>query len=422
MRYNPASTSDGKHMSTLAHKQICVVVTGGIAAYKTPELVRLLKAAGARVQVVMTAAAQEFVRPLTFQAVSGEPVHLDLLNPLAEAAMGHIELARWADLVLVAPASADFLARLAHGLADDLATTLCLATPAPVLVAPAMNQQMWRNPATMANVETLAQRGVHLCGPGVGMQACGDTGPGRMVEPAGLCAAAEQVFTSRAVSVRTAGTLTGVRVLLTAGPTQEPIDPVRFITNRSSGKMGFAVAEAAREAGAEVVVVAGPTTAPPPAGCEMVRVGSAAEMHEAVMRRVAESQIFIGAAAVADYTVASPAAHKVKKRDESLGLTLVPTVDILAAVARHEPRPFTVGFAAETENLEHYARSKLTTKHLDLIAANLVGVSGTGFESDDNDLSVYWATGGTALGKDSKQVLARKLIAVVAERFRGSTT
>ena len=408
-------------MSTLAHKQICVVVTGGIAAYKAPELVRQIKAAGARVQVVMTAAAQEFVRPLTFQAVSGEPVHTELLNPLAEAAMGHIELARWADLVLVAPASADFLARLAHGLADDLASTLCLATPAPVLVAPAMNQQMWRNAATAANVELLRSRGILFCGPAVGVQACGDTGPGRMPEPTALRAAAESVFANGAPLAPAPQLLAGVTVLLTAGPTQEPIDPVRFITNRSSGKMGFALAEAARDAGARVIVVAGPAAVPAPAGCEVLRVTSAAEMHQAVMSRVSGCDIFIGAAAVADYTVATPAAHKVKKRGEDLSLTLVPTVDILAAVARLAQRPFTVGFAAETENLESYARQKLETKRLDLIAANLVGVPGSGFESDDNELSVYWNSGGTALGKASKQMLAHRLIAVIAERFRGST-
>lgn len=420
MRYNPTATSHGKHMSTLTHKQICVVVTGGIAAYKAPELVRLLKAAGARVQVVMTAAAQEFVRPLTFQAVSGEPVHVELLNPLAEAAMGHIELARWADLVLVAPASADFLARLAHGLADDLASTLCLATPAPVLVAPAMNQQMWRNAATAANVALLEQRGIRFCGPAVGVQACGDTGPGRMIEPPELCAAAEAAFSLSPTSTSGPGALAGVSVLLTAGPTQEPIDPVRFITNRSSGKMGFALAEAARDAGARVVVVAGPVAVREPAGCEIVRVTTAAEMHAAVMSRVGDCQIFIGAAAVADYTIAAPAAHKVKKRGESLSLTLVPTVDILAAVAGRTQRPFTVGFAAETDQLETYARGKLASKRLDLIAANLVGVTGSGFESDDNELNVYWAEGGQALGKDSKQVLARKLIAVIADRYRGA--
>lgn len=408
-------------MSTLAHKQICAIVTGGIAAYKAPELVRQIKAAGARVQVVMTAAAQEFVRPLTFQAVSGEPVHTELLNPLAEAAMGHIELARWADLVLVAPASADFLARLAHGLADDLASTLCLATPAPVLVAPAMNQQMWRNAATAANVELLRSRGILFCGPAVGVQACGDTGPGRMPEPTALRAAAESVFANEAPLAPAPELLAGVTVLLTAGPTQEPIDPVRFITNRSSGKMGFALAEAARDAGARVIVVAGPAAVPAPAGCEVLRVTSAAEMHQAVMSRVSGCDIFIGAAAVADYTVATPAAHKVKKRSEDLSLTLVPTVDILAAVARLAQRPFTVGFAAETENLESYARQKLETKRLDLIAANLVGVPGSGFESDDNELSVYWSSGGTALGKASKQMLAHRLIAVIAERFRGST-
>ena len=398
-------------MSALASRHVCVVVTGGIAAYKSPELVRQLRAAGADVRVVMTAAAQAFVTPLTFQAVSGQPVCTYLLDPAAEAAMGHIELARWADLVLVAPASADFLARLAHGLANDLASTLCLATAAPLLVAPAMNRLMWSNAATVANVATLASRGITCCGPAVGAQACGETGPGRMAEPAEILAAAAGFFAR--------GTLAGRTVLITAGPTQEPIDPVRFITNRSSGKMGFAVAAAAREAGARVVLVAGPSHQGLPAGCEVVAVTTAAEMFEAVMARVADCDIFIGAAAVADYTVETPAATKMKKKSSELALNLVPTRDILAHVAAHPSRPFTVGFAAETERVEEYARGKLAAKSLDLIAANLVGRPGTGFESDDNELAVYWPEGGLELGRGPKPALARQLVAVVAERFRG---
>ncbi len=400
-------------MSSLAHKQICVVVTGGIAAYKTPELVRLLVAAGARVQVVMTRAAQAFVQPLTFQAVSGERVHVDLLDTEAEAAMGHIELARWADLILVAPATANFLARLAHGLADDLATTLCLATAAPVLVAPAMNQQMWRNPATVANVALLESRGTRIAGPGVGAQACGDVGPGRLLEPQALAEAAARLFSPPL--------LAGVHVLITAGPTQEAIDPVRFISNRSSGKMGFAVAEAARDAGATVTLVAGPATAPLPAGVAVIRVSSAAEMHAAVMAEVPRCAVFIGAAAVADYTVVAPAGQKLKKQGEILTLTLQPTMDILATVAALPNPPFTVGFAAETEQLEAFARAKLQKKKLHLIAANLVGIAGSGFESDDNELNVYWAEGGIQLGKAPKRSLARALIAVVAERYRGQS-
>lgn len=396
-------------MSALASKKVCVVVTGGIAAYKCPDLVRQLRAAGAEVRVVMTPAAQAFVTPLTFQAVSGHPVATDLLDPAAEAAMGHIELARWADLVLVAPASADFLARLAHGLADDLASTLCLATSAPLLVAPAMNRLMWSNAATAANVATLVRRGVRCCGPAEGAQACGETGPGRMAEPGEIVTAAAGVFAT--------GNLTGRTVLITAGPTQEPLDPVRFITNRSSGKMGFAVAAAARDAGARVLLVAGPSRQSSPAGCEVIPVATAAEMFEAVMARVSESDIFIGAAAVADYTVEAPAASKMKKKGESLDLKLVPTRDILAAVAAHPQRPFTVGFAAETERVEEYARGKLAAKRLDMIAANLVGQPGSGFESDDNELVVYWPDGARDLGRAAKPALARQLVALIAQRF-----
>jgi phosphopantothenoylcysteine decarboxylase/phosphopantothenate--cysteine ligase len=397
-------------MSSLAHRQICVIVTGGIAAYKAPDLVRRLRADGAEVRVVMTRAATEFVRPLTFQAVSGAPVHVDLLDSAAEAAMGHIELARWAELVVVAPASADFIARLAAGLADDLPSTLCLATAAPLLVAPAMNRLMWAHPATCDNVEVLRRRGVLLCGPDSGEQACGETGPGRMAEPAVIVETAAQALGSDA--------LAGVSVLLTAGPTQEPIDPVRFITNRSSGKMGYAVAAAARAAGAAVTLVSGPTRLAPPPGCEFVAVTSAAEMLDAVLARVDACDIFIASAAVADYTVSAPAPQKVKKEGAALTLVLEPTRDILKTVAARVDAPFTVGFAAETERLAEYARGKLAAKSLDMIAANLVGRPGTGFESDDNDLSVFWQGGEKQLGKASKHALARELIALVAERYR----
>lgn len=397
-------------MSSLAHRKICVIVTGGIAAYKVPDLVRRLRAAGAEVRVVMTRAATEFVRPLSFQAVSGAPVHVDLLDPAAEAAMGHIELARWAELVLVAPASADFLARLAHGLADDLPTTICLATAAPLLVAPAMNQQMWLHPATRDNLALLARRGLRFCGPASGAQACGETGPGRMAEPAEIAEAAAGMFGS--------GELAGLRVLLTAGPTQEPIDPVRFITNRSSGKMGYAIAEAARDAGAAVTLVSGPTRLAPPAACDFVAVSTAAEMCSAVLARVAACDIFIGTAAVADYTVRAPATQKIKKQGSAHTLELAPTQDILRTVAALPDGPFTVGFAAETERLAEHARGKLESKALDMIAANLVGRPGSGFESDDNELTVFWQAGEKQLGKASKQSLARALVALVAERYR----
>lgn len=398
-------------MGTLAHRQICVVVSGGIAAYKAPDLVRRLRDAGAEVRVVMTRAATEFVRPLTFQAVSGAPVHLDLLDPAAEAAMGHIELARWAELVIVAPATADFLARIAHGLADDLPTTLCLATAAPLLVAPAMNRLMWANAATRANVALLRERGVSFCGPEEGSQACGETGAGRMAEPLQIVAAA-------AALDQTGDALAGLRVLLTAGPTQEAIDPVRFITNRSSGKMGYAVAAAAHAAGARVTLVSGPTRLAPPEGCEVVNTISAADMLDAVLARVADCDIFIATAAVADYTVSAPATQKMKKEGEALALTLAPTTDILRTVAARPGAPFTVGFAAETERLAEYARGKLQAKSLHMIAANLVGRAGSGFESDDNELSVFWSGGEKQLGKASKQALARDLIAIIAERYR----
>lgn len=398
-------------MGSLADRQICLVVSGGIAAYKAPDLVRRLRDAGAHVRVVMTRAATEFVRPLTFQAVSGAPVHVDLLDPQAEAAMGHIELARWAELVIVAPASADYLARLAHGLADDLATTLCLATAAPLLVAPAMNRQMWAHAATRANLALLRERGVAVCGPEEGSQACGETGAGRMAEPLQIVDAAGALFAR-------GDALAGLHVLLTAGPTQEPIDPVRFITNRSSGKMGYAVAAAALEAGARVTLVSGPTRLVPPAGCTVVSVTSAADMLAAVLAHVATADIFIATAAVADYTVAAPAAQKMKKQGEGLTLTLAPTTDILRTVAARPGAPFTVGFAAETERLAEYARGKLEAKSLNMIAANLVGQAGSGFESDDNELSVFWSGGEKQLGKASKSTLARALMAIIAERYR----
>lgn len=398
-------------MGSLADRQICLVVSGGIAAYKAPDLVRRLRDAGASVRVVMTRAATEFVRPLTFQAVSGAPVHVDLLDPQAEAAMGHIELARWAEVVIVAPASADCLARLAHGLADDLATTLCLATAAPLLVAPAMNRQMWAHAATRANLALLRERGVAVCGPEEGSQACGETGAGRMAEPLQIVDAAGALFTR-------GDALAGLHVLLTAGPTQEPIDPVRFITNRSSGKMGYAVAAAALEAGARVTLVSGPTRLVPPAGCTVVSVTSAADMLAAVLAHVATANIFIATAAVADYTVAAPAAQKMKKQGEALTLTLAPTTDILRTVAARPGAPFTVGFAAETERLAEYARGKLEAKSLNMIAANLVGRAGSGFESDDNELSVFWSGGEKQLGKASKSTLARALMAIIAERYR----
>ena len=394
--------------------RVLLGVTGGIAAYKSAEIVRRLRERGAEVQVVMTAGARQFVTPLTFQALSGRPVRSDLWDEAAEAAMGHIELARWADRILVAPASADFLARLAHGLADDLLTTLCLATDVPINVAPAMNRLMWANPATRANLELLRTRGVAILGPGVGDQACGETGPGRMLEPAELV---DTVLASPAVAAPVAvGALAGRKVVVTAGPTRERIDPVRFITNRSSGKMGYAVAEAARDAGAEVVLVSGPVNLPAPPGLRRVCVETAEQMMAAVGAEVPGTDIFIAAAAVSDYRPVQVSSEKIKKTSDSLLLALSRTPDILATVAAGSPRPFVVGFAAETQNVERNALAKLEGKRLDMIAANQVG-DGLAFDCDDNALTVYWPDGKRELPKAGKAQLAAQLVGVIAERF-----
>lgn len=395
-------------MKQFVNKRVIVGLTGGIAAYKAAELVRRLKQAGADVRVVMTAAATQFIAPLTLQALSGRAVHLELLNADEESAMSHIALARWADALVVAPATADFMAKLAHGRADDLLSTLCLASTAPLLLAPAMNTVMWQHPATQANAALLRERGARFIGPDSGEQACGETGPGRMAEPSAIVQAAAALFES--------GILQGLRLMVTAGPTREAIDPVRFIGNRSSGKMGYAVAQAAAEAGARVTLVSGPTALPAPDRVERVQVVSAAEMRDAVMARVAACDIFIGAAAVADYTVAAPAMRKIKKRDERLTLELVPTEDIVAAVAAASPRPYTVAFAAETDDLLAHARQKLRNKNVDLVVANWVGPT-AGFECDDNALTLVWEDGSVEWPTASKAQLARKLISLIAERY-----
>ncbi|TLY57653.1 MAG: bifunctional phosphopantothenoylcysteine decarboxylase/phosphopantothenate--cysteine ligase CoaBC [Gammaproteobacteria bacterium] len=388
-------------------KRILLGVTGGIAAYKSPDLVRRLRDRGAEVQVVMTGGAREFVTPTTFQAVSGRTVRSDLWDAAAEAAMGHIELARWADAVLIAPASADFLARLATGQANDLLSTLCLATEAPIAVAPAMNHVMWANAATRANVATLAQRGVQVFGPAEGDQACGEIGEGRMLEPVDL---AERVLALLPAS----GALAGRRVLITAGPTRERIDPVRFVSNRSSGKMGFAVAQAAREAGATVVLVAGPVSLPTPAGVARIDVESAADMLAAVLRELPGTDIFISTAAVADYRPARAAEQKIKKTAESLELAMERTTDVLATVAARADRPYAVGFAAETESVEQNARTKLMKKNLDMIAANEVGHD-KAFDCDDNQLIVLSRNGRHELPRAGKLTLARGLIALIEQ-------
>jgi phosphopantothenoylcysteine decarboxylase/phosphopantothenate--cysteine ligase len=390
-------------------KRILLGVTGGIACYKAADLVRRLTERGAEVQVVMTAAAQRFVTPITFQAVSGRAVRTDLWDAAAEAAMGHIELARWADLVLIAPASADFLARLAHGLADDLLTTLCLATTSAIVVAPAMNHQMWLNPATRANVALLAGRGVRLLGPGVGDQACGETGPGRLLEPVEIADLVQPMLTR-------GGPLSGRRVLLTAGPTRECIDPVRFITNRSSGKMGFAMAAALQEAGAEVVLVAGPVSLATPPGVRRINVESSEQMHAAVQQELPNTHIFVGTAAVADYRPAQVASQKIKKQGDTLSLEMTRTVDILDRVSSGTPRPFVVGFAAETTAVEQHARAKLLRKNLDLIAANEVGEC-KAFDCDENALVVLWRGGRVELPRANKRELAHALTGLIVERY-----
>jgi phosphopantothenoylcysteine decarboxylase/phosphopantothenate--cysteine ligase len=390
-------------------KRIVLGVTGGIAAYKSAELTRLLRETGAEVRVAMTPAACAFVAPLTFQALSGHPVGLNLLEAPEGAAMEHIDLARWADAVLVAPATADFLARLRLGMADSLLAALCLATQAPLAVAPAMNQAMWRHPATQDNLAVLRERGVYVFGPDEGAQACGDVGPGRMLEPAGLRDALAALWQD--------GPLAGCCILVSAGPTREAIDPVRYLSNRSSGKMGFAVAEAVRAAGGRVTLVAGPTALAPPEVDELIRVESAAEMAEAVLSRAAAHDIFIAAAAVADYAPDCVAPAKIKKGANAMVLALHRTPDILAALTSLPMRPFTVGFAAETDDLERYAREKLSAKRLDMIAANWVGQEKGGFERDENALEVFWAGGHERIALTTKREAARLLVDLIIGRF-----
>lgn len=397
-------------MRQLANKRVLLGVTGGIAAYKSAELVRQFRKAGADVRVVMTAGAREFITPLTLQALSGNPVHTELLDPAAEAAMGHIELARWADVVLVAPATADFIARLAGGHASDLLTTLCLATPAPIALAPAMNQGMYADAATGANLATLRARGAHLFGPADGEQACGDIGPGRMLEPADIAAATAALFQS--------GELAGVRVLVTAGPTREAIDPVRYISNNSSGKMGYAIADACVAAGAIVTLVSGPVSLAAPDRVSIVRVTSAKQMHEAVMSRVADSDVFIGTAAVADYAPVDCATQKIKKSADELVIHLKKNPDIISDVAALAQPPFTVGFAAETHDVIAYAKDKLARKRLDMICANDVAAAGIGFNSDENAVTVIDAANEVVLPRAGKTTVARQIVARIAVRLR----
>ena len=392
-----------------ARAKIVVGVTGGIAAYKAPDVVRRLKERGYAVKVVMSAGATEFITPLTLQAVSGEPVHRDLLDERAESGMGHIELARWADRVLITPATAHCMAQLAGGHAADLLSTLCLATTAPLALAPAMNQQMWQNRATQANRNVLLERGIQLIGPGQGEQACGEVGPGRMAEPGEIADAVDALFGPPL--------LAGLSVLITAGPTREAIDPVRYISNHSSGKMGYAVAQAASALGGAVTLVSGPTSIATPAGVEIVPVITAAEMYEAVINRAPASDVFVSAAAVADYAPAQAARQKLKKAESEMAVELVRARDILAAVAKLPQPPFTVGFAAETNNMRANAEKKLAAKALDMIAGNDVSDPQIGFNSDENALTVIWDGGQRDLPRAPKSVIAIELLSLVAEKF-----
>lgn len=398
---------------SLAHRRVLLGVSGGIAAYKACELVRRLREVDAEVRVVMTENATRFVGATTFQALSGQAVRTSLWDAQAEAAMGHIELARWAERIVVAPASADLLARLAHGMANDLLTTLCLASAAPLYLAPAMNQQMWAHPSVQANLAVLRQRGVHLLGPDAGEQACGDVGAGRMLEPHALRDALAASFVD--------GALQGMRVVVSAGPTYEDIDPVRFIGNRSSGRMGFAVAQAAVEAGATVTLVAGPVHLETPVGvAQRIDVRSAAQMHTAVLAAADHADIYVGAAAVGDYRPAQLSAQKLKKHAGTrFTLALEENPDILVSLAAQVVHPFLVGFAAETDAVNDYAQDKLQRKGLDMIAANQVG-DGVGFEVADNALDVIWPGGSVALPRASKENLAQALVAQIALRYRAA--
>ena len=407
--------------ATLANKRILLGMTGGIAAYKCAELTRLLSKAGADVRVVMTRAATEFITPLTMQALSGNRVHHELLDADAEAGMGHIELARWPDLILIAPASADFLARMAHGHAGDLLSTLLLASKAPVAVAPAMNQGMWLNAATQANLSALAQRGCAILGPAAGSQACGDVGPGRMLEPEQLASACAQMFAP--------GLLSGLRIMITAGPTREAIDPVRYISNHSSGKMGYALAEEAANAGAQVILVSGPVHLPVPDRVDVVQVVSAQDMLDACLERVEHTDVFIGVAAVADYRPAATVTHKIKKSADTLQLDLVRNPDIIGTLAARSPRPLMVGFAAETNDVEAYGQEKLIRKKLDLLFANDAtstfgsdSVSATAIWADAADIKTVGATLTTqtlskALGPAGKKLVARQMLSLIHERW-----
>ncbi|ELZ5940655.1 bifunctional phosphopantothenoylcysteine decarboxylase/phosphopantothenate--cysteine ligase CoaBC [Providencia vermicola] len=398
-------------MAQLLGKKIVLGISGGIAAYKIPELTRRLRDEGAIVRVVMTHGAKAFITPLTLQAVSGHPVSDDLLDPAAEAAMGHIELAKWADIIILAPATADLIARISAGMANDLLTTICLASAAPLAVVPAMNQQMYRATATQENLIKLKQRQCMIWGPDDGSQACGDIGPGRMLDPLEIVRFTCEHFRSRT-------DLQNRKIMITAGPTREDLDPVRFISNHSSGKMGFAIAEAASQRGAQVTLIAGPVTLATPAGVTRIDVISALDMYEKVHQTITEQDIFIGCAAVADYRAKTIAENKIKKQGDEVAITLVKNPDIVASVGQlAQHRPYVVGFAAETQNVEEYARQKRQQKQLDLICANDVSLADNGFNSDNNALHIFDAFGDTRLPHSSKLELSHRLLDEILQRY-----
>lgn len=414
MQHQPTNITE-QPLSRLCNKRILLGITGGIAAYKAAELVRELRKAKAEVRVVMTTAAQEFITPLTLQALSGNPVHYSMLDPEAEAGMGHIELARWADLILVAPASTDFIARLAQGMGNDLLTTLCLASDAPLAICPAMNQAMWRDEITQANIQRLIDfkgKKFHYFGPADGEQACGDVGPGRMIEPALITNHCASLFSSQALS--------GLDVVITAGPTREAIDPVRFISNHSSGKMGYALAEAARNAGARVTLISGPVRLSAPEKVNVIQVDSANDMLGASLEAQSQCDIFIAAAAVADYRPIQVAQQKIKKSGEQMQITLIKNPDIVATIAQSENKPFVIGFAAETQDVATYARGKLTSKNLNMIIANDVSNKEIGFNSDSNSVTVYWGESEQEFPRMSKSALAMDLIELIAYQYSAS--
>lgn len=403
-------------MDKTINKRILLGVCGGIAAYKSAELVRLLKKQGCEVRVVMTSSAIQFVSALTFQALSGNPVATQLLNAEEENAMGHINLARWADKIIIAPATANIIAKFSHGLADDLLSTLYLVATCPVYIAPAMNQAMWNKQVTQENIQRLKNHGLQFIGPEQGSQACGETGFGRMTEAKDICLALLH-------SSAKPGLLQNINILISAGPTKEPLDPVRYISNRSSGKMGYALAEAAKNAGANVTLVSGPVILPEPKNMHCIKVETAKEMHHAIISRANTHDVYIGAAAIADYSPVTVSASKIKKQHNDSVIKMQKTKDILADVASLDNRPsFVVGFAAETDDLEHYAKDKLKRKNLDMIAANWVGKPQGGFESDKNALQVYWNGGSKTLKMTDKKQLAEQLISLIAERMDEKNT